>query len=359
MDCLCLSQCNSATILSDFMRLRTSVRILFINSLKADYVQDQLFAGLTELLGSDAVLSYPVNSLYYLPRKGYPRNMGLSRTPWAYVRDKWHERRRLSQFAPELVVLGSTKHDAFETFLQIEPLLPKGIPLVYVDGGDWPEVGGDATRMHFEHLYQDVFNARRPALIFKREYLVNKDYPENVFPLPMGYKPQLGVTAEKKRYQVTLWCVESHPIRTQALELLQGRYDCVENGSVLGQKFRTYRRKGLNYLKELSASKIACNFRGGGWDTLRYWEIPGVNAFMLSQHPGIVIPNNFAHGEHVAFCKDDLSDFIPMLDYYLKNEQEREEMAKAAHQHLLRFHTHLHRAEYFLQTIQERKIVQM
>jgi hypothetical protein len=332
------------------------VRILFINSLKADYVQDQLFAGLTEILGSAAVFSYPVNSLYYLPRKSYPRNMGLSRRPLTFVRDKWRERKILTEFEPDLVVLGSTKRGAFETFLRIESLLPKGIPLVYVDGGDWPEVGGDAKRMHFDSLYQDVFRVRQPALIFKRECLIGKDYPANVLPLPMGYKLQPGVIAKEKRYQVTLWCVESDPIRTKALQLLQGRYDCEQNGSVVGQKFRTYRRKGLNYLKELAASKIACNFRGGGWDTLRYWEIPGVNAFMLSQRPGIIIPNDFVHGEHVAFCKEDLSDFIPMLDYYLKNDQEREEMALAAHKHLLRFHTHRHRAEYFLQTIQERKL---
>ncbi len=283
--------------------------------------------------------------------------MGLSRSPLLFMRDKWRERKKLVEFDPELVIIGSTKRDTLEAFLRVEPNLPKGIPLVYVDGGDWPEVGGDAQRMHFEPLYQEVFRNHQPALIFKRECLIGKEYPENVVPLPMGYKLQPNVAVDEKRYQVTLWCVESNPIRTQALQLLQNRYDCVKNGSVVGQKFRSYRRKGLNYLKELSASRIACNFRGGGWDTLRYWEIPGVQSFMISQRPGIVIPDNFVHGRHVAFCRDDLSDFIPLIDYYLKNEREREEMAAEAHQHLLNFHTIRHRAEYFLQAVQERKLL--
>ncbi|MEN8170420.1 MAG: glycosyltransferase [Pseudomonadota bacterium] len=333
------------------------MRILYCNSLKSDYVQDQLFAGLTELLGSESVRSFPVNSLYYLPLKRYPRNMGLSRSFPSLLGDKFRARKGIAEFAPDLVVIASTKRDTLEAFLSIEPQLPKGVPLVYIDGGDWPEVGGDANRMNFESLYQDVFQHRRPDLIFKRECLVDKEYPDNVIPLPMAFRPQPGFSPLDKRYQVTLWCVESDPIRTQALELLQGRYDCIENGSVHAQQFHSYSRKGLNYLRELSASKIACNFRGVGWDTMRYWEIPGVSAFMVSQRPGIVIPNNFIDGKHVAFCQDDLSDFTDKLDYYLKNENERETMATAAYKHLMDHHTHLHRAKYFLDNVRQRLVI--
>jgi hypothetical protein len=330
------------------------MRFLFINSLKSDYLEDQLFSGLTELLGKGNVIPYPVNRNYYFAVKSYPRNMGLSRGFFDYLPDRLTNRSAIKAMEFDAVIIGSTKRDTFEHYQQISHLIPRSIPLIYIDGGDWPEVGGDARRMKFEPLYQNAFRDRQPDLIFKRECLIGKEYPDNVIPLPMSFRPQAGFSPVEKRYQVTLWCVESDPIRTQALQMLQGRYDCTENGSVPGQQFRSYQRKGLNYLRELSASRIACNFRGVGWDTMRYWEIPGVSAFMVTQKPGIVIPDNFAHGEHVAYCKDDLSDFISLLDYYLKNEKEREEIAANGHRHLMQYHTHTRRAEYFLSMVQER-----
>ena len=37
------------------------MNILFINSKSPDYVEDQLFSALTEILGKKAVTAYPVN----------------------------------------------------------------------------------------------------------------------------------------------------------------------------------------------------------------------------------------------------------------------------------------------------------
>ena len=69
---------------------------------------------------------------------------------------------------------------------------------------------------------------------------------------------------------------------------------------------------------------------------------------MLSQKPGIEIPDNFVHGEHVAFCRDDLSDLTSLLDYYLSHEDEMAEMTERAKQHLQKYHTHLRRAEFLI-----------
>jgi spore maturation protein CgeB len=43
-----------------------------------------------------------------------------------------------------------------------------------------------------------------------------------------------------------------------------------------------------------------------------------------------------------------------VLDYYLQNEKEREEIAANGYRHLMQHHTHLKRAEYFLSVVQER-----
>lgn len=318
--------------------------LLFINSRSPDYLEDQLFAGLTELLGRERVIPYPVNREYYLPRKPYPLNLGHCRRLVDYVRDQLSLRQRLKLREFDAVIIGSTKRDTFESYRELLPDLPAGIPVIYIDGGDWPEVGGDAERLGFHGLLRDVFTQRPPALVFKREYLIGKDYAANVHPLPMAFgpAPELGVV--EKKYDVTCWCVESDPIRTRALTLLEDRYDCRSNGTIRGQKFRNYKRKGVGYLRELAASRIACNFRGVGWDTLRYWEIPAVGGFMVSQLPRIVIPDNFLHGRQVIFCRDDLSDLTDMIDYYLRAETERNEIASSAREWALLHHTYHHRA---------------
>ena len=329
------------------------MRLLFLNSLSADYVEDQLTAGLTEILGPENVVLYPVNINYYIARRPYPRNMGVCRNSWSYITDLFAIRRQLRAFQFDAVVIGSAKRDTFERFLQISDYLPAHIPIIFVDGGDWPQIGGDAQRMHFDDLFQQVVSSRPFKMVFKREYLATEHYPENTFAFPMAYKPPGNFHKPPAKYAVTCWCVESHPLRTQALTLLENQFDCKANGTVTGQTFRNYKRKGDNYLSELAASKIACNFRGVGWDTLRYWEIPGVQTLMISGRPQIVIPDNFKHEQHVIFCRDDLSDLIEKADYYLRHHNEREQLAEEAHRHVMKHHTHIARARYFLERVNE------
>lgn len=327
------------------------MRFLFINSKSPDYIEDQLFSALTEIFGKQSVRAYPVNYRYYIQRKAYPLNMGKCRTASDYIIDKLTLKNELKAFEYDCVIIGSTKRDTFENFLEISDHLPDNIPLIYLDGGDFPEVGGDATRLGFESLYNSVTNNYKFKHIFKREYLIDKKYADNVYPFPMSFKLQPIEFPVEKKYDVTCWCVESDPIRTQALSILENLYDCRSNGTTLGQTFRKYKRKGLGYLRELGSSRISCNFRGVGWDTLRYWEIPAVQSLMVSQKPGIVIPNNFIHGEHVLFCKDDLSDLTDLIDYYLLHDDETKEISASAHTFLMNHHTNIQRAEYFLEIV--------
>lgn len=327
------------------------MNILYINSKSPDYVEDQLFSALTERLGKSAVTPYPVNYRYYFNRKAYPLNMGKCRTTLDFISDKLALKKELKTLEYDYVVIGSTKRDTFENFCEISAYLPKHIPLIYIDGGDFADIGGDSERLGFNSLFDDVANNYKFKHVFKREYAIDKTYADNVYPFPMAFKPQPVDSVETKQYDVTCWCVESDPIRTQALSILENLYDCRSNGTTLGQTFKNYKRKGLGYLKELGSSRISCNFRGVGWDTLRYWEIPAVQSLMVSQRPQIVIPDNFVHGEHVIFCKDDLSDLTKIIDYYLAHDDETDEISASARDFLMKHHTHVQRAEYFLEKI--------
>jgi len=108
------------------------MKLLFINSKSPDYVEDQLFSALTELLGKKSVVSYPVNYRYYIKRKSYPLNMGRCRTASDFIKDKLALKKELRAFDYDYVIIGSTKQDTFENFSEIERFLPKNIPLIFV-----------------------------------------------------------------------------------------------------------------------------------------------------------------------------------------------------------------------------------
>jgi len=322
------------------------MKVLFINSLSADYVQDLTYAGLVKVLGKNKILDMPWNKKYHIPYKKYPKNLGY--IPNSLISSLTSR----TSFHFDAVFVGSSKVESFETYIALVDKIPSNVPVIFIDGGDQPVIGGDLTVYERPELYQEAVNKRPFDYIFKREYLVNKEYGPNVFPLPMSFNfDHLPTLPNNFKYDVSFWAVESYPIRTEALALLENKFDCKSNGTGRNQKFSRYKRKGPYYLKELASCKIILNFRGGGWDTLRYWEVPAVGRLMITQRPGILIPNDFIDGKHVIHCKEGLTDLIDLCAYYLKNETKREEIAQNGALHLKKYHTDVMRTRYILEHI--------
>ncbi len=274
------------------------MKILYINTSSADYVQDLTYSGLVKTFGAKNVIDFKWNKKYHVPYKKYPKNLGY--TPGHFFGSRL--RGAIDFKAIDYVFIGAAKVEAFETYLEVADRIPKNTPVIFIDGGDGDSIGIDLTTYGRPELYEQALAARPFDFIFKREYLEGVTHPGNVAPLPMSFNfDRLPSLPHVKNYDVSFWAVESFPLRTQALDLLEERYDCRENGTTRNQKFSKYKRKGSFYLQELEACRIVINIRGGGWDTMRYWEVPAVGAFMLSQKPGIVIPHNFEHEKEVVF----------------------------------------------------------
>ena len=322
------------------------MKILYINSHSADYVQDLTYRGLVKIFGLKNVIDYKWNQKYHIPYKKYPKNLG-------YVKGSLLPslaNRAVKNF--DIVFVGSAKVDCFETYLTFLDRIPRDIPVVFIDGGDKPVIGMDLSVYGRPELYERAIQKRPFDLVFKREKIIGQDYGENVHPLPMSFNmDRVRNFSNTKKYDVSFWAVESWPIRSQALDILSGKFDCKDNGTGRNQKFSKYKRKGEFYLEELARCKIVLNFRGGGWDTMRYWEVPAVGSFMISQKPQLEIPNNFEHQKHIVFCRDDLSDLIELCEYYLKNDTAREQIAANGKSHLLQYHTDVKRAEHIIKTI--------
>ncbi|MES2850561.1 MAG: glycosyltransferase, partial [Bacteroidota bacterium] len=257
----------------------------------------------------------------------------------------------------DIVILGSTKPAALHSYLKILPSI-KNKPVIFIDGGDEPKTGGDFYRLAAGNKFETALQQKPFDIILKREYIPSlHDGAGNIFPFPFSFPYNVHINTvaeEQKKYDVSFWGQQKPLIRENALKLLQGKYDCEKNGTTLNQNFYTYKRKGKFYLEELAACKIVLNFRGGGWDTMRYWETPASGALMISQQPQISIPDNFESGKHVVWCDDSLSDLIEKIDHYLEHTAEREAMAVAAKKHLEKYHLNTSRAQYLLQIVKEK-----
>lgn len=329
--------------------------ILYICSSETDYGQDLLYAGLSQQLGRSQVLDWPFNKNYYFEKGPYPRNIGNLGLRGLVS----HLDIRLSGKIPWLdidaVVVAACKRRVFENYLRLISQVPDSVPVIFNDCGDFPEIGEHLKADNAFHLYEQAQKKRPFDLVLKREYLTGHSYPENVIPFPFCFNfhkiDQRDLQGIPKKYDVAFWAVESHPIRTRALQAIENKFDCRGNGTVRDQKFKNYKRKGSLYLQELKKVRVALNFRGAGWDTLRYWEIPALAGLMLSEDPGIVIPHNFQHGQHVLFCKSDLSDLVELCQWGLDHPEETERMGQRAYQHAFRFHSTEARARQFLDLI--------
>ena len=323
------------------------MKVLYINRSKKEYFQDLLYSGLVKLLGVSNVIDFPWNHRFHFPYRRYPQNLGLVKGSFGgSIFNRFH----MKDYS--IVIVPVCHPDTFRIYLDIIDSLPASVITVFADGGDWPDVAGDLDRVGGAELYAEVMSKRPFDYIFKRECLIDRVYESNVFSLPMSFNfDRLPRLNKKQKYDVSFWAVESDPVRTKALTMLEDEFDCRKNGTVRNQVMKKYKRKGNFYLQEIADCKVVLNFRGVGWDTLRYWEVPAVGGFMISQKPKILIDNDFVDKEEVVYCQDDLSDLIELCNYYLNNEDERERISRNALQKMHEHHTDFHRAKKLIDTV--------
>ncbi|MDN5942374.1 MAG: glycosyltransferase [Nitrospira sp.] len=354
------------------------MRILYLTDSAPDYLADLLFVGLYRALGSEQIIDYPYKAVYHdsLQRVHYvpqvPGRRCKEEEVTALLRDK--------QF--DLAVLSSPRSGAMTAWESLSKCQAMP-PLVLIDGED------DAT------LRREVFHRYQCALYFKREYPCHRDIgvgarvrrwrtgwadatlSQRTYPLSLAVALETIPTVPAIQRDVDVSYVGriSHPKRRQAVEILRqasgirfqgGVYaeadDCQSKllsgvSRVLikltGDPPVTAAQRGTKLSKSeyyalLGRSKMALSIRGGGFDTLRYWEIVASGTLLLSEQPDIEIPNNFEHGKEALFCRPDLSDLQELVHYYASHDAEREAIARAGHDHLLKFHTCERRAEQLL-----------
>ncbi|MSR24718.1 MAG: hypothetical protein EXR96_06460 [Nitrospiraceae bacterium] len=356
------------------------MRILFLCDDQSDYVSDPLYIGLSRVLGNEQVADYPYKPLYH----------DLQEKNWYMVQrpgTRWSREQVLDLLrdrAFDLVCLSSFRSPCLEECARLYGKVPFP-PMVFVDGADDCSIRHDVTSRYPIGLY------------FKRDYIWSLGHPlrkmaarrwsfrrdqslfERTIPLPLSLVldalPAIGPVA--KDVDVSYTGRASHPRRVKAVELLS-RMDGVRfeggvyaaagdrqyklvrgpvrrlwtkltNGGQASESDRNKQKTPEAYYREIARSKIAVSIRGGGWTpSPRYYEIVAMNTMLISDAPEAEIPNNFVHRQHAVFCRPDLRDLESLVRYYLREEKEREAVAREGHAHLLKYHTCERRAEYFL-----------
>jgi hypothetical protein len=236
-------------------------------------------------------------------------------------------------------------------FLRIADWWADRGPVVFVDGSDWPGIGGGLIGKSWWRKLTCTRGGKPFDIIFKRETDREYDPSCNCWSLNFSIDPSSlppHISLKKKEHGFAFFASASHPLRRTAEKLLQPYF----KDAVFIRDSQPGHRYGSNdYLTRLSSSHVGLSVRGLGFDTLRYWEIPLCRSMLLSEKPTIHIRDNFVHEKSAAFVKNDLGDLVDKARYYSTHAQEADEIGQAGHAHSLKYHLPRHRAEFVLSII--------
>ncbi len=353
------------------------MNVLYLTDPAPDYLADQIYDGLCAVLGRENVFDFPRKAAYHEASAcvSYPvQSPGFA-----------HETGDLAAMIRErridLAILSSPRQGAVEAFRALVRHVPSP-PVVLLDGED------------DRRIRVDLFRSVGAALYFKREFPLGfrgqigsfspsiacsgkTSLADWVHPLPFSVPGASLIPLPDNHRDIDISFVgrASHRKRVKAVRLLKEATDLRFEGGVYVEASDRSSKVAESWLGMMAAkligdppargsvekmqpdeyrillrrSKMALSIRGGGFDTIRYWEIAASGTPLISERPDIEIPDNFEHGVHAVFCRPDLSDLSASVRRLRDDEAERQRMAAAAYAHLLVHHTTAHRATYLLE----------
>jgi len=319
------------------------MKILFLNHPEQDYGEFFLFDGFCELFGDENVVTFPWKKSYFgIAADSYILDDGKKgfTGPCPYMKkryvDPWSEdkiKSSLDEFW--LWVLASPRTYAINALRRLISFKKPNVPLVFCDHEDSIVVR------------EDIISEFKPDFIFKRE-LVKED--NRIHPLPFS-STCWHFQEDIKEKTIDVFCCFgfTHEIRRKIRNLLQTderlkKYNVIANVNDCGDKMFGYK----GYLEMLSSAKINIVARGHGMDSVRRFESVTFSGLVLADKLPLITPNDYENQKHIVYYKNDLSDLVEKIVYYLEHEEERKKIGEAGREHTFKYHTSIRRAEYFL-----------
>ncbi len=228
-------------------------------------------------------------------------------------------------------------------------LIKKGTKRVMIDAYDWniiPRWILENSEIYFKAQLKKDSNwiVKNKKDLKPKE--INEGVKKNIFPFSLtpSFKVLNSSFSEKRNtvknfdvfFSGSAWPqkrislvskIKSHP-EINFFGGLYNRSDLKFN-NVIPDSLRFSNMSHENFMMALSSSKINLNIEGNGKNCFRQFEILNLGEFLLTQEYenffGIKEPVN---KKHCVFFKEDGSDLIELIKYYLEHEDEREEIAK-------------------------------
>jgi hypothetical protein len=181
---------------------------------------------------------------------------------------------------------------------------------------------------------------QRCALYFRRE----KPYIRGIIPLPFGIETRyLSRYDPGKRRDIDFTCIfgqEEYPVlRRRVRERLEAfcrenSFTCATHSTRRHSFFGLFRTKADGHEKFydiLSRSKVGVSVGGGGFDTLRFWEILANGCLLMTEKVDIYEEGNKALDYKRVIQFKDIDDFDKKLGEvaaFLKNEYDQDALAE-------------------------------
>ncbi len=239
-----------------------------------------------------------------------------------------------------------------------------GLPIVLTDIPQPPGtvvvfrvVGGaesDLIAFDLDDSPEIVENTASHVLVYFKQQYANEGYRHrNVVPagyMPANkvvyhYLPLLRAIRSLKRFRYDVYCrfglrYGGQEMRQRAHQLLSARTDFRYEGSLFhypgGPQKMPYRR----YLFEIPRAKVCVDMPGNGDLCARLIDYLAVGACVVKPPPSSRLPVRLVDGVHVVYCADDLSDLGDVCAQLVRDEEQREAIARNARDF---FDRYLHR----------------
>jgi len=341
-------------------------KVLFIESrFGGDFTMDAIWAGLVDKFGPQNVIDWPPKPKH---REGVPAFTGHIETDYGAERrslcytprpdllpvfDKNEIRDMLAKGEISRIFIDE-RAESYQFYLQVAANF-FSVPVVVIGGHDklWNSI--ENIQSMYGNLLEAMFldnwreNYRSLKNTYPMSYATNFDH----FWDPTKRDELL----KNKVYDVCFMGYNSHGDRARFVDHLIKRYGGDHNYLFVEKRPNTmesFIRKN-EYFTKMAQSRICINLRGGAecGKALRFYEIPYVGSCMLSQYDFANQVHPFDNQKHCVYFENE-GELDNWIDILLGSDTLRENIAKAGHEHAMKYHTARARVDYMYEYLNDR-----